>query len=163
MLELCDELGIYVIDEADVETHGTFAHKLPPSYNRLSNDPKWKDYFMERICRLYQRDKLHTSIIMWSLGNESGGHYNTDLMYQYLKKYTDIPVHYESAIYTKRIAYDVASEMYPSVEKVHKVGEKEKERKRSFVTGHIFCVNMLMQWVLGQEMRGRHIKGNISV
>lgn len=139
MLELCDELGIYVIDEADVETHGTFAHKLPPSYNRLSNAPKWKDYFMERICRLYQRDKLHTSIIMWSLGNESGGHYNTDLMYQYLKKYTDIPVHYESAIYTKRIAYDVASEMYPSVEKVHKVGEKKRKETEFCDRPYFLC------------------------
>lgn len=139
ILEFCDELGIYVVDEADVETHGTFAHKFPPSYNRLSNNAAWETYFMDRIRRLYQRDKLHPSIIMWSLGNESGGCRNTDLMYQYLKKHTDIPVHYESAIHCKRVAYDVGSEMYPAVEKVHKVGEKTRKEKEFCDRPYFLC------------------------
>ena len=139
MLEVCDELGIYVVDEADVETHGTFAHKLPPSYNHLSHNPDWEIYFMDRIRRLYQRDKLHTSVIMWSLGNEAGGYANTDRMYQYLKEHTEIPVHYESAIHTKRVAYDVASEMYPSVKMVHKVGEKKRKEKQFNDRPYFLC------------------------
>ena len=124
LLEVCDELGIYVVDETDLETHGTMAHMFPPDYNRISNDPKWAKHYVDRVRRLYQRDKTHVSVIMWSLGNEAGGIYNTDRMYEYLKKHTDLPIHYESAIHTKKKAYDVGSEMYPPVERVHEIGEK---------------------------------------
>lgn len=123
LLEMCDEMGIYVVDETDLETHGVFIHKLPPSYNRISHDPAWEGHYVDRVKRLYQRDKLHPSIMMWSLGNESGGYANTDKMYEYLKEHTDIPVHYESAIHCDRKAYDVGSEMYPPVEQVHAIGE----------------------------------------
>lgn len=124
LLEVCDELGIYVVDEADLETHGTMSHMFPPDYNRISNDPKWAKHYVDRARRLYQRDKTHVSVIMWSLGNEAGGIYNTDRMYDYLKKHTELPIHYESAIHTKKKAYDVGSEMYPPVKRVHEIGEK---------------------------------------
>ena len=124
LLEVCDELGIYVVDEVDLETHGTYVHKLPPSYNRISNDPKWEAHYVDRAAAMYQRDKMHPSIVMWSLGNEAGGTYNTDKEYDYLKKYSNLPVHYESAVHTKKKAYDVASEMYPPAERVHEIGEK---------------------------------------
>lgn len=123
LLELCDEWGVYVVDEADLETHGSWAQTLPPNYSHISNDPAWSLHYLDRVRRLFHRDKLHASIILWSLGNESGGYRNTDKMYQYLKKRTDLPIHYESVIHTRRRAYDVGSEMYPSVEKVHQVGE----------------------------------------
>ncbi|MDE5891606.1 MAG: hypothetical protein K2H45_01650, partial [Acetatifactor sp.] len=123
LLELCDEQGIYVVDEADLETHGSWSHRLPPNYSHISNDPAWQFHYLDRARRLLHRDKVHASIIMWSLGNESGGYYNTDKMYYYLKKRTALPIHYESVIHTRRKAYDVGSEMYPSVEKVHQVGE----------------------------------------
>lgn len=123
LLELCDEQGIYVVDEADLETHGCFTHRLPPSYNHISDDPAWKLHYLDRARRLFHRDKTHASIIMWSLGNESGGYYNTDRMYHYLKKRTALPIHYEGVIHSRRRAYDVGSEMYPSVEKVRQVGE----------------------------------------
>ncbi len=124
LLELCDELGIYVVDEADLETHGTMSHRLPPDYNRISNDPAWARHYVDRARRLYQRDKTHVSVILWSLGNEAGGIYNTDRMYDYLKKHTNLPVHYESAVHTKKKAYDVGSEMYPPIKRVHAIGEK---------------------------------------
>ena len=124
LLEVCDELGIYVVDEADLETHATYSMQLPPTYNTLSHDPKWAPRYMDRAEHLYERDKMHTSIVMWSLGNESGGYHNTDAMYDYLKSRSDLPVHYESAVHCKRKAYDVASEMYPPVDRVHEIGEK---------------------------------------
>ena len=132
LLELADELGIYIVDENDLETHGTFAMQLPPTYNSISNDPKWESHYMDRIMRLYQRDKIrgNTSVIMWSLGNEAGGYHNTDAMYDYLKQHSPLPVHYESAIHCKRQAYDVGSEMYPSVKMVHNVGEKRRKQAR---------------------------------
>ncbi|MDG6146399.1 hypothetical protein NF717_12215, partial [Lactococcus formosensis] len=68
------------------------SHRLPPDYNRISNDPAWARHYVDRARRLYQRDKTHVSVILWSLGNEAGGIYNTDRMYDYLKKHTNLPV-----------------------------------------------------------------------
>lgn len=141
LLELADELGIYIVDENDLETHGTFAMQLPPTYNSISNDPKWESHYMDRIMRLYQRDKIrgNTSVIMWSLGNEAGGYHNTDAMYDYLKQHSPLPVHYESAIHCKRQAYDVGSEMYPSVKMVHNVGEKRRKQARLNDRPYFMC------------------------
>lgn len=139
LLEYCDELGIYVVDEADLETHGVFSHRLPPSYNRISHDGKWLNRYMDRVKRMYHRDKSHPCIIMWSLGNESGGYYNTDRMYQWLKTVTKLPVHYEGVIQSKRKAYDVGSEMYPMVEKVHQVGEKKRKEKELNDRPYFLC------------------------
>ncbi len=129
LLEACDEYGIYVVDEADIETHGTFVMQIPPTYNSLSHDEAWQAHFLDRVRRLYGRDKNHTCITLWSLGNEAGGYRNTDACYDFLKANTDIPVHYESVIHSKRIAYDVGSEMYPAVEKVRQVGQHKRREK----------------------------------
>lgn len=141
LLELADELGIYIVDENDLETHGTFAHQLPPTYNSISHDPKWEPRYVDRITRLYQRDKIHanTSIVMWSLGNEAGGYCNTDAMYDYLKSNSELPVHYESAIHCKRVAYDVGSEMYPSVQMVHDVGEHTRNKAQLNDRPYFMC------------------------
>lgn len=141
LLELADYYGIYIVDENDLETHGTWSHQLPPTYNTLSNNKKWRNHYLDRIAGLYQRDKIHsnTSIIMWSLGNESGGYSNTDSMYRYLKKRSSLPVHYESAIHSKRQAYDVGSEMYPDVKKVKGVGEHKRRQKRLNDRPYFLC------------------------
>ncbi len=138
-LEACEELGIYVIDEADIETHGTFSMQIPPSYNSLSHDKKWQAHFMDRVRRLYGRDKNRSCIILWSLGNESGGYRNTDACYDYLKERTDIPVHYEGVIHSSRVAYDVGSEMYPTVEKVHAVGLHKRRQKQLNDRPYLMC------------------------
>ena len=139
LLELCDELGIYVVDEADLETHGTFSMQLPPTYNSISHDPKWAPRYMDRVTRLWSRDKNHASIVMWSLGNEAGGYHNTDAMYWFLKSVSPIPVHYESAIHCKRVAYDVGSEMYPSVENVRLVGQHMRKEKQLNDRPYFLC------------------------
>ena len=141
LLELADELGVYIVDENDLETHGTWSHQLPPTYNTISHDPKWQKHYVDRITRLYQRDKIHgnTAIVMWSLGNEAGGYHNTDAMYDYLKAHSSLPVHYESAVHCKREAYDVGSEMYPSVQMVHDVGEKKRKQKRLNDRPYFMC------------------------
>ena len=141
LLELADEMGIYVVDENDLETHGTFAMQLPPTYNTISHNPQWQPRYLDRISRLYQRDKLHanTCIFMWSLGNEAGGYRNTDAMYEYLKQRSDLPVHYESAVHCRRVAYDVGSEMYPAPEKVHDVGEHRRKQKQLNDRPYFLC------------------------
>ena len=141
LLELADELGVYIVDENDLETHGTWSHQIPPTYNTISHDPKWQKHYVDRITRLYQRDKIHgsTAIVMWSLGNEAGGYHNTDAMYDYLKAHSELPVHYESAVHCKRVAYDVGSEMYPSVQMVHDVGEKRRKQQRLNDRPYFMC------------------------
>ncbi|MDO4804697.1 MAG: glycoside hydrolase family 2 TIM barrel-domain containing protein [Lachnospiraceae bacterium] len=131
LLELADEMGIYIVDENDLETHGVVVMQVSSNFGSISHDPAWKSHYLDRIKRLYERDKIHanTSIIMWSLGNESGGYSNTDAMYEYLKERTDLPVHYESVIHSDRIAYDVGSEMYPTTKMVHDVGEHKRKEK----------------------------------
>jgi len=88
--DLCDEYGILVIDEANLETHGLGG--------KLSNDPAWTNAFMERAIRMVERDKNHPSVIFWSLGNESGRGPNHAAMAEWIHDF-DITrfVHYEPA------------------------------------------------------------------
>ncbi|GAB3229348.1 glycoside hydrolase family 2 TIM barrel-domain containing protein [Glycomyces halotolerans] len=92
-LDLCDELGMWVIDECDLETHG-FIHvgwKDNPS-----DDPAWRDAYLDRMARMVERDKNHPSIIIWSLGNESHTGENLEAMSEWAKERDpDRPVHYE--------------------------------------------------------------------
>lgn len=122
LLTMCDLYGLYVVDEADIETHGVW--ELTQTMDAISNDPKWKHHYLDRVMRMYRRDRNHTSVTMWSLGNEAGGYKCQDYCYDWLKKVgTPIPVHYESVVRTKRVAYDVASEMYTHQDDVKKIGE----------------------------------------
>lgn len=140
LIELAAEMGIYIVDEVDIETHGVLVGKLPPSYNRLSDDAKWKSHYLSRAVHHYNRDKaLSTPVVMWSLGNESGGGCNTDAMYDYFKSVSDIPVHYESEIYTKRKAYDIASRMYPPVKELHAIGEGKCKTRQFMDRPYFMC------------------------
>lgn len=126
LLDLCDEYGLYVIDEADIETHGTqFDEKLRYTCkpNVISNGKEWLPRFIDRVMSMYQRDKNHVSITMWSLGNESGGWKNQEVCYNMLKKISSIPVHYEAVIRTPKGSFDVISEMYQHPPVLKKIGE----------------------------------------
>ena len=127
---LCAEYGIYVIDETNLETHGAYFQKFPPDFDRISDDPKWEAHYLDRAERLWERDKNAPAVLMWSLGNESGGTKNTDKMYEFFKSRSDLPVHYEGVIHTRRTAYDVASEMYPSPAHLREVGEGRCRNKK---------------------------------
>ena len=140
LIELAAELGIYIVDEVDIETHGVFLAKFPPSYNRISNNKAWKEHYLSRTVRHYQRDKvLATPVVMWSLGNESGAGCNTDATYDYFKTVSDIPVQYESAIYTRRKAYDIASRMYPPVSELHAIREGNCKTRQFMDRPYFMC------------------------
>ena len=123
-LELCDHYGLYVVDEADIETHGLW--NLDCDEALISHDLKWAPRYMDRVRRMYFRDRTHPSIIMWSLGNESKGYKCHDKCYKMLKELgTEIPVHYEGVTHTKRQHYDVYSQMY-----THQDDMKEIARRK---------------------------------
>ncbi len=91
LLDLCDEYGLMVIDEANLETHGLGG--------KLDHDAQWAGVYVERVSRMALRDKNHPSIIMWSLGNEAGSGPNHAAMAGWIKDF-DItrPLHYEPAM-----------------------------------------------------------------
>ncbi|MDR2362557.1 MAG: DUF4981 domain-containing protein [Prevotellaceae bacterium] len=94
--ELCDEYGLYVCDEANIESHG-IGYDLDRT---LGNDPRWKEAHLERVMRMYERDKNHPCVIFWSLGNEAGNGYNFYEAYLRLKAADPTrPVQYERAVY----------------------------------------------------------------
>ncbi|KAE9526084.1 beta-galactosidase [Testudinibacter aquarius] len=108
--ELCNQYGLYVVDEANLETHGQFPMQ------RLSNEPNWLNAYLERVVRMVERDKNHVSIIIWSLGNESGIGNNHHAMYQWLKQRDPSrPVQYEGGG-SMTSATDIICPMYARVE-----------------------------------------------
>ena len=108
--ELCDQYGLYVVDEANLETHGQFP------MSRLSNDTSWLNAYMRRMTRMVERDKNHASIIIWSLGNESGIGANHHAMYQWTKqKDPTRPVQYEGGG-AATAATDIIVPMYARVD-----------------------------------------------
>ncbi len=107
--ELCDSMGMYVMDEADCETHGL--------RGTLASTPDWADAFMDRVIRMAERDKNHPSVIFWSLGNESGYGPNHAAMSAWLHEFDPTrPVHYEGAQGDPDPkTVDVISRFYPRV------------------------------------------------
>ncbi|MBN1183442.1 MAG: DUF4981 domain-containing protein [Bacteroidales bacterium] len=114
--DLCDEYGILVIDEANLETHGLGG--------KLSNDPMWNHAFMERSIRMVERDKNHPGVIIWSLGNEAGRGPNHAAMAEWIHDF-DItrPVHYEPAQGNPRVEgyIDPSDPNYPK-DHSHRIG-----------------------------------------
>ncbi len=82
-LELCDRLGFYVCDETDIETHGM---QVVGNWDELTDSPDWSEAFLDRTERMFERDKNHACVLMWSVGNESGTGLNHRLQYAYFHK-----------------------------------------------------------------------------
>ena len=123
LYSLCDLYGIYVIDEADIETHGFYYND--PEYD-LSDKPEWTHHFVSRAERMVQRDKNHPCIIMWSLGNECRFGNNHKAMIDYIRSVDNRPVHYERALTDQSV--DVVSAMYTSHEKLEEIGAASDTR-----------------------------------
>lgn len=120
--DLCDEYGIYLMDETNLESHGL--------RGLLSNVPAWHGAFVERAIRMVERDKNHPSIIFWSLGNETGCGPNHAAMAAWIKDYDpERPVHYEGAVGEPLDPYyvDVMSRMYPKIPQLIQLGTRANE------------------------------------
>lgn len=120
--DLCDELGFYVVDESNIESH---------AYNRsLCDDPTFRAAWVDRGARMVQRDRNHPSVILWSLGNESGYGTNHDALAGWIRRADPSrPLHYEDAVQTEGwdhgglAATDMVCPMYPSIDAIREYGE----------------------------------------
>ncbi|MFN4145980.1 MAG: glycoside hydrolase family 2 TIM barrel-domain containing protein, partial [Runella sp.] len=132
--DLCDEYGLYVIDEANIESHEMFQLKNRP----LASNPDWKDAFVARGKAMVERDKNHPSIVIWSLGNETGMGGNFEDMAQIIRLIDPTrPIHYEgrnnyefdfSKTEQPLSSFDIISTMYPSVEGMVALMKKDPSR-----------------------------------
>jgi beta-galactosidase len=160
LYDLADEMGFWVIDEADLECHGFESiadaalskeeRNLPFRERQLltrekaaqwtTDNPDWTHAYVDRAEALVKRDQLHPSVIIWSLGNEAFFGRNFKAMYEHIKAYDDSrPIHYEADIYAETM--DVYSRMYPPIDEIIKFAE-DKEKKKplilcEFVSGHV--------------------------
>ena len=119
---LCDKYGLYVIDEANAESHAQgYGEKS------LAKRADFKEATVARVRNMYERDKNHPCIITWSLGNESGNGVCYEAAYDWLKdKDTTRPIQYERALYDRNT--DIVAIMYPSVDYLSKYAQKKQER-----------------------------------
>jgi len=121
---LCDEAGIYVMAETNLETHGSWMMmgQIHPSYNVPGAIPQWREAVLDRAKTNYYTFRNHTSVLFWSLGNESYAEENLRLMYEFFKQAdVDRLVHYEGNFWNpdfEGTTSDVKSTMYASPEKV---------------------------------------------
>ncbi|MGQ8870960.1 glycoside hydrolase family 2 TIM barrel-domain containing protein [Paenibacillus sp. TSA_86.1] len=132
--ELCDEYGLYVIDETNLETHGTwyYGQKEMNDDNIPASKPEWRDNVIDRCNSMFQRDKNHASIIIWSLGNESFGGDNFIAMYDYLKQADPTRlVHYEGTYHYRPSdsASDIESTMYISPNDIEQYARMKGDKK----------------------------------
>ncbi|SDS30704.1 glycoside hydrolase family 2 TIM barrel-domain containing protein [Microlunatus soli] len=126
LLELADELGFYVIDECDLETHGFGMNKW--RRNPVA-DPAWRPALVERMIKTVQRDKNHPSIVIWSLGNECGTGDNLAAMADAARAIDGSRlIHYEGDWDSSYV--DLYSRMYASVDEVKAIGEKTEEQTK---------------------------------
>lgn len=158
LLDLCDELGLWVMDEADLECHGFYdavarpldipesmdyedRKKLtfPQAALYTSDNPSWEDAYVDRMTQVVQRDKNHPSVIIWSLGNEAFYGANHRAMYKYAKDVDPTrPIHYEGDVEAQTA--DMYSYMYPSFERLVRLAEEEGiEKDGSFTKPIVLC------------------------
>ncbi|KAL2832621.1 glycosyl hydrolases family 2, TIM barrel domain-containing protein [Aspergillus cavernicola] len=143
LFQLCDELGLWVMDEADLECHGFYDAVARPldipesmdyearkkltfgqAAQYTSNNPEWKEAYLDRAIQMVQRDKNYPSVIIWSLGNEAFYGQNHKAMYDYIKSVDPSrPVHYEGD--TDAVSADMYSYMYPSVDRIVRLAKEE--------------------------------------
>lgn len=127
-LRMCDRYGFYVIAEADIECHtvvNLYGYGNGADYSRLANDPAYGELILDRVQRSVTRDKNHSSVLIWSMGNESGFGCNFEAALAWTKQYDPTRLtHYEGSVhpyswYKADLSnLDVYSKMYDSTQKV---------------------------------------------
>nr|WP_246310265.1 glycoside hydrolase family 2 TIM barrel-domain containing protein [Halobaculum halophilum] len=112
--DLCDEYGLYVLDETDIECHGM---ELADDTVHISDDPDWEATYVDRMVRMIERDKNHPSVVIWSLGNESGFGAHHETMADVTRERDPTrPIHYEEDF--DQEVTDIVGPMYPPLEQL---------------------------------------------
>ena len=136
LYELCDEYGIYLIDECNLETHGTW-DPLARGETDLADlplpkdKPEWQPMLLDRVESIYQRDKNHPAVLIWSCGNES---YGGRVIYEMSQRFRALdgtrPIHYEGLCHDRsyNATSDIESRMYPPVEEIRAWLEKDRSK-----------------------------------
>lgn len=158
LFDLADELGLWVMDEADLEAHGFYdaiarpldipeewdyderkKNTFPPAARYTSDNPEWEHAYVDRMVQLVQRDKNHASIIMWSLGNEAFYGQNQKAMYEYGKTVDPTrPIHYEGDVEAETA--DMYSYMYPAIDRlIHLAKTQGVKEDGSFDKPIVLC------------------------
>lgn len=123
--ELCSEFGLYVYDEANIESHGLYYGDKSPSRH-----PEWEQAHMDRTINMFERNKNHPSVAIWSLGNEAGNGINFFHTYRYLKdqerNFMNRPVNYERSLWD--LNTDMYVPQYPSAAWLEEIGAKGSDR-----------------------------------
>lgn len=133
LMELCDELGFYVVAEANIESHG-----MGYKDESLAKKPAWFETHLDRIKNLVERDKNHPSIIMWSMGNEAGDGENFVKCSAWIRQRDPSrPVHYEQAAHQAHA--DLYSPMYDSIDACGKYARSESMKPLTTQRPLILC------------------------
>jgi beta-galactosidase len=120
--DLCDKFGIYLIDEANIESHG-----MGYGERSLAKNPEWLDAHLDRTIRMVERDKNHPSVVIWSLGNEAGDGPNFEATSAWIhKRDPSRPVHYERA--EGRPHTDIVCPMYPHPSALERYASQQQNR-----------------------------------
>ena len=120
--ELCNEYGLYITDEANIESHGMYYGK-----HSLAKDPVWTEAHADRNMRMVERDKNHPSVVVWSMGNEAGdGEVFTEVYKRIKERDTSRPIHYERAIMGDNT--DVYCPQYPGVKSLKEFASKKQAK-----------------------------------
>ncbi|MDC3416771.1 glycoside hydrolase family 2 TIM barrel-domain containing protein [Aquibacillus salsiterrae] len=140
--DLCDAYGLYVIDETNLETHGSWQYGQKGEGNALpGSKPEWTENVLDRCHSMFQRDKNHPSIVIWSLGNESFGGGNFLKMHDFFKENDPTRiVHYEGIFHYRETeaASDIESTMYVSPDGIERYA-REAEKVEGYHKPYILC------------------------
>ena len=149
--DLCDEYGLYVIDEANIESHGIGYGK-----ESLAKQPEWKDAHLDRIMNMVERDKNHPSVIIWSLGNEAGDGANFEAASAWIRQRDPSrPIHYEQA--KKKPHTDIVCPMYARIPGIIEYAKNNSDRplilcEYSHAMGNS-CGNIADYWIAIRQYR----------
>ncbi|NRF89463.1 DUF4981 domain-containing protein [Paenibacillus frigoriresistens] len=154
--ELCDQYGLYVIDETNLETHGSWTYGSEVEGDAVpGSKPEWTGAVLDRANSMMQRDKNHPSIVIWSLGNESFGGDNFIKMHDFLREADPSRVvHYEGVTLFRAsdAASDIESQMYSRIEKIEEYAQRNPKKpfilcEYSHAMGNS-CGNLFKYWEL---------------
>ena len=155
--ELCDEYGLYITDEANIESHGMYYGE-----KSLAKNPLWMAAHLDRIIRMVERDKNHPSVIVWSMGNEAGDGINFTEAYKWIKNIDPSrPIHHERALMGDNT--DIYCPQYPGVNYLKKYASK-KQTKTMIISEYSHAMgnsngNLMDLWDVIYDEKSTQLQG----